>query len=53
MKIERGQIRGAHFHFFVVKIALFCIFRKLPSVSKTTPGRISNILLETDIFLSS
>ena len=37
MNIEGGQIRGAHFNFFVVKKYLSCIFWTLPSVSKITP----------------
>ena len=33
LHIEGGQIRGALFNFFfVVKSALFCIFRMLPSI---------------------
>ena len=35
--IRGGQISGAPFSFFVVKKCLFCIFRRLPSVSKMTP----------------
>ena len=37
MNIGGGQIRGALFNCFVVKSALFCIFRLLPLVSKINP----------------
>ena len=41
MNIAGGQIRGA---FFIVKSALFGIFRTLPSVSKITTGNCNVVV---------